>query len=152
MIICIRQLIWQLPSSSYNHNTPTALKTSVKESLQMHFKVAVGNFHVIRWRNQGCYEGIQCIVALRWTGKLSLGLPYAITLQHHAKWCSYNHCFFSLSATRITTWWLVVFAVYCFRCWVIWYSYFIPCLQLDDHFLVNLQCWWLPVGAQGVGD
>ena len=37
----IRQPKKQLPSSSYNHNTMTNLRTSVKESLQMHFKVAV---------------------------------------------------------------------------------------------------------------
>ena len=30
----------QLPSSSYNYNALTTLRTSVKESLQMHFKVA----------------------------------------------------------------------------------------------------------------
>ena len=29
----------QLPSSSYNHNTLTTLRTSLKESLQMHFEV-----------------------------------------------------------------------------------------------------------------
>ena len=38
---CIRQPNRQLPSSSYNHNTLTTLRTSMKESLQMHFKVAV---------------------------------------------------------------------------------------------------------------
>ena len=38
---CIRQPNRQLPSSSYNHNTLTTLRTSIKESLQMHFKVAV---------------------------------------------------------------------------------------------------------------
>ena len=37
----IRQPNRQLPSSSYNHNTLTKLRTSVKDSLQMHFKVAV---------------------------------------------------------------------------------------------------------------
>ena len=37
---CIRQPTRQLGSSSYNHNTLTTFKTSVKESLQMHFKVA----------------------------------------------------------------------------------------------------------------
>ena len=39
----IRQPNRKLPSSSYNHNTLTTLRTSVKESLQMHFKVAVRN-------------------------------------------------------------------------------------------------------------
>ena len=29
----------------YNHNTLTTLRTSVRESLQMHFKVAGRNFH-----------------------------------------------------------------------------------------------------------
>ena len=38
---CIRQPNRQLPSSSYNHNTLTTLRTSMKESLQMHFKFAV---------------------------------------------------------------------------------------------------------------
>ena len=36
----------QLPSSSYNHNTLTSLRTSVKESLQMHFRVVVSGFTV----------------------------------------------------------------------------------------------------------
>ena len=53
-----------------NHNTPTTLRTSVKDSLQIHFKVLVRNFHVTRWGNHGCF---QCIVVVRWTGKLSLG-------------------------------------------------------------------------------
>ena len=44
----IRQPERQLPSSSYNHNTLITLRTSVKESLQMHFKVAVRNFHASR--------------------------------------------------------------------------------------------------------
>ena len=32
-------------SSPYNHNTLTTLRTSMKESLQMHLKIAVRNFH-----------------------------------------------------------------------------------------------------------
>jgi len=39
----IKQPKRQLPSSSYSHNTLTTLRTSVKESLQMHFKVAARN-------------------------------------------------------------------------------------------------------------
>ena len=35
----LRQPKSQVPSSSYNHNTLTTLRTSVKESLQIHFKV-----------------------------------------------------------------------------------------------------------------
>ena len=35
----------QLPCSSYNHSTLTTFRTSVNESLQMHFKVAVRTFH-----------------------------------------------------------------------------------------------------------
>ena len=37
----------ELPTSSYNRNTLTTLKTSVNESLQMHFKVAVKTFHAL---------------------------------------------------------------------------------------------------------
>ena len=33
----------QLPSSSHNHNSLTTIRTSVKEPLQVHFKVAVKN-------------------------------------------------------------------------------------------------------------
>ena len=33
-----------LHKAIYNHNTLTTLRTSVKESLEMHFKVAVGTF------------------------------------------------------------------------------------------------------------
>ena len=44
---CIRQPKMQLPSSSYNHNTLTTFRTSVKESLQMHFKVVVRTFHAL---------------------------------------------------------------------------------------------------------
>ena len=47
---CIRQPNRQLPSSTYNHNTLTNLRTSVKESLQMHFIVAVKNFHALNVR------------------------------------------------------------------------------------------------------
>ena len=46
-INCIRQPNRQLPSSSYNHSTLTTLTTSVKESLQMHFQVAVKNYIVL---------------------------------------------------------------------------------------------------------
>ena len=42
----IRKSNRQLPSSSYNHNTLTSLRTSVKESLQMHFRVVVSGFTV----------------------------------------------------------------------------------------------------------
>ena len=35
-VLCITQLKRQLPSSSYNHNMLTTLKTFVGESLQMH--------------------------------------------------------------------------------------------------------------------
>ena len=45
---CIRQQERLLPNSSYNHNTLTTLRTSVKGSLQMHFKAAVRRFHVSR--------------------------------------------------------------------------------------------------------
>ena len=41
---CTRQPKGQLPSSSYNHNTLTTLRTSVKESL---FKVAARNCHAL---------------------------------------------------------------------------------------------------------
>ena len=34
-------------SSSYNHNTLTTLRTSVKEPLQMHYKATVRNFHAL---------------------------------------------------------------------------------------------------------
>ena len=44
----IRQPKKQLPSSSYNHNTLTTLRTAVKELLQMHFTVAVRSFHANR--------------------------------------------------------------------------------------------------------
>ena len=47
-----RQPERQLPSSLYNHNTLTTLRTSVKESLQMHFNVAVRNFHAFNVANQ----------------------------------------------------------------------------------------------------
>ena len=44
---CIRQPKMPLSSSSYNHSTLTTLRTSVNESLQLHFKVAVYcNFEV----------------------------------------------------------------------------------------------------------
>ena len=65
---CIRQPKRQPPSSSYNHNALTTCRTSVKESLQMHFKVAVKNFHALdasRCFPSRCSEGCQCIVAVR---------------------------------------------------------------------------------------
>ena len=38
----------ELPSLSCNHNyAPTTLRTSVKESLQVHFIVTVRNFHAL---------------------------------------------------------------------------------------------------------
>ena len=40
---CLGQPERQPVKSSYNHNTLTTPRTSVKESLQMHFKVAVRN-------------------------------------------------------------------------------------------------------------
>ena len=55
----------QLLSSSYNHNTVTTLRTSVNESLQMHFKVAVRTFHACFQMQAGDsltdVEGCQCI-------------------------------------------------------------------------------------------
>ena len=44
----------------------TTLWTSMKESLQMHFKVALRKFHVTD-------EGFQCIVVVNWTGSCPLG-------------------------------------------------------------------------------
>ena len=70
-------------SSSCNHNTLTTLRTSVNESLQMHFKVTVRNFHVLnacRWFPYRCSESFQCVVVVRWTGHLPFRLPYAISL------------------------------------------------------------------------
>ena len=43
-------LVWKIrqpKKQPYNHNTLTTLRTSVKESLQMHFKVAVRDFHAL---------------------------------------------------------------------------------------------------------
>jgi len=40
---CKKETQGAAASSSYNHNTLTTLRTSVKESLQMHFIVAVRN-------------------------------------------------------------------------------------------------------------
>ena len=40
---CIKKPERKLPNSSYSHNTPTTHGTFVKDSLQMHFKVAVKN-------------------------------------------------------------------------------------------------------------
>ena len=63
--------------------------TMVMESLQMHFKVAVRNFHALnltKWGNHRCYEGFQCIVVERWTAwAAALGLPCAISLRYHWK-------------------------------------------------------------------
>ena len=53
----------QLFSSSYNHNTLTTLRTSVNESLQMHFKVAVRPFMLPMQAGDSLtdIEGCQCI-------------------------------------------------------------------------------------------
>ena len=83
---CIRQC--QLPSSSYNHNTLTTLRTPVKESLQIHFKVAVRNFHgpnASKWYPQRISEGWWYALCVRWTEQLPFKLPfrfqaYAISL------------------------------------------------------------------------
>ena len=63
----IKQPERQLASSSYNHNTLTTLRISVKESLQLHFKVAVRNFHALSaivmipsqvfWGFSACFGG-----------------------------------------------------------------------------------------------
>ena len=58
---CIRQPKMHLPGLSYNQNTLTTLRTSVNESLQMHFKVsAERSFHVLnasRGIPHRCSEG-----------------------------------------------------------------------------------------------
>ena len=57
-------------------------------ALQMHFKVAVRNFHALsagRWFSHRCSEGCQGIAVVRWTGQLPLGLPYAISLHYQSK-------------------------------------------------------------------
>ena len=53
----------QLLSSSYNHNTLTTLRTSVNESLQMHFKVAVRTCMLLMQAGDSLtdVEGCQCI-------------------------------------------------------------------------------------------
>ena len=57
----------QLPCSSYNHNTLTTLRTSMKESLQVYIKVSVRNFPALnarRWFPHGCSEGCLCVLGL----------------------------------------------------------------------------------------
>ena len=57
-------------------------------------------------------KGFQCIVAVRWTGQLPLGLPYAISLQYQ-KQTSHNHCLsvvkqqlvFAVIYIAILLWW-----------------------------------------------
>ena len=61
---CIRQPERQLSSSSYNHNMLMTLRTSVKESLQMHFKIAVRNLHAL---NAGdSLTGVLRVVSVLW--------------------------------------------------------------------------------------
>ena len=43
---CIRQTERQMPSSSYNHNTLTTLRTSVMDSLKMYFKLSYEVFRI----------------------------------------------------------------------------------------------------------
>ena len=66
---CIRQPERKLSSSSYNHNTLTTFTTSVRGSLQIHFKVTVRNFSASRWFLHRCSEGCQYIAVVRWTGQ-----------------------------------------------------------------------------------
>ena len=71
-------------------------------SLQMHFKLAVRNFHASntsRWFPQECWE--VAIVVGWWAGQFPL-----IQLVFNTKATSHNHCLSSLSATRVTTLWL----------------------------------------------
>ena len=61
----IRQPKKQLPSSSYNHNTLTTLKTSVKESLQMHFKVAVRSLMLLMQKGDSLTDVLR-VVSVLW--------------------------------------------------------------------------------------
>ena len=94
----------QMSSSPYNHNTLATLRTSMKESLQMHFNIAVRNFYgpdASRWFLHRCSEGYQCVVVVRWTWKLPLRLPFVISI--------YVPLTITISlagATRLTTLWL----------------------------------------------
>ena len=60
---------------------------------------------VTRRGKHSCYEGVQCMYCgckMNW--EVTLGLPYAISLQHQSKLNLYNdHCPSSLSATRAIT-------------------------------------------------
>ena len=67
------------PCSSYNHNTLTAIRTPVKESLQMHFKVAVRNFHALYAFPQRCLRVVSefWLYKMKWT--VVSQVAYAIT-------------------------------------------------------------------------
>jgi len=69
-------------------------------------QIAVRNFHALsasRWFPHRCSEGCQCIVVVRWTVHLPLGLPYAISLQ-----CQSKPLVTTVSpATRVTTLWFL---------------------------------------------
>ena len=95
---CIKRSKGQLPSSStttihWQHPWGNHLL-----SLQA-WKLLTATLKCIC--NCNLTESCQCIVVLRWTEQLLLGLPYPISLQYQSKH-SHNHCLFSLSATRVT--------------------------------------------------
>ena len=73
---CIRQPKRQPPSSSYNHNTPTTLRISVRESLQMHFKVAVVQAGGSPRYSKDC----QCIMVVMKLGSCILGCLMQLVL------------------------------------------------------------------------
>ena len=70
----------------------------MKESLQMHFKVTVRNFHVTRWGNQGCWGYCGCMMNCR-SGNLSCHLGCLMQLLFNTKrtdalittGCFFNH-------------------------------------------------------------
>ena len=85
-LVCNTRLIAQfILQPQYTDNFQN---TSVRGSLLMHFKVAVRNFHALsasRWFPHRCSEVCLCIVVVRWTGQLPLGVPYVISLQYQSK-------------------------------------------------------------------
>ena len=110
---CIRQPNRQLPSLSYNHNTLTNPQ-NIYEGVITNALQSCSKEVVTRRGKHSCYEGVQCMYCgckMNW--EVTLGLPYAISLQHQSKPLTTTACLSSLSATRATTLWLKQPTCYC---------------------------------------
>ena len=94
----------QLASSYYNHNQQKIcegnhlLAPRMWKFLTTTFKCICNDSFVIILS-----VVMQCIVVVRWTGKLPVGLPYAISLSYQIKSVIHKHCLFSVYETKVTT-------------------------------------------------